>query len=57
MWNSYSTSKSRQWIDPYKEYIISFSDIKGYSKIEQYAYRRYIPYKIDTIFVLKKNAQ
>lgn len=57
MWNSYSTSKSRQWIDPYKEYIISFSDIKGYSKIEQYAYRRYIPHKIDTIFVLKKNAQ
>jgi hypothetical protein len=57
MWNSYSTSKSRQWIDPYKEYIISFSDIKGYSKIEQYAYGRYIPHKIDTIFVLKKNAQ
>jgi len=57
MWHLYTTSSTCNWEDKYKEYVLSFSKIEGYSDINHYSYQRYIPYKIDTIFVLKKNVQ
>lgn len=40
---------------PKNDYVISYGPINGYSKFVSYPYQRYIPYKIDTIFVLKNN--
>lgn len=57
MWQSYSTENDFKWENNYKTYVVSFSKIAGYSKIKQYSYQRYVPFKIDTIFVLNKNAK
>jgi hypothetical protein len=57
MWHLYTTNRACNWEDNYKEYVLSFSKMEGYSDINHYSYQRYIPYKIDTIFVLKKNVQ
>lgn len=55
MWQSYSSNLKCDNSNNYKDYTLSFSLINGYSKFKQYSYQRYIPYKIDTIFVLHKN--
>ena len=56
MWHSYSVDRISKWQDEYKPYLISFSPINKYHKVQYSSYQRYIPYKMDTIFVLQKDA-
>ncbi|MBI3518295.1 MAG: glycosyltransferase family 39 protein [Bacteroidetes bacterium] len=55
MWHSYASDRISRWQDDYKPYLISFSPIDKYHKVQYSAYQRYIPYKMDTIFVLQKD--
>jgi hypothetical protein len=44
-----------RWLnDPPQEYVIAYGNIKGYRTESWFVYRRYIPLKKDSIFVLRK---
>jgi hypothetical protein len=52
--------KTNNWFDkwhniPKNEYVISYGNLAGYRKFTWLTYQRCIPYKRDTIFVLKHN--
>lgn len=44
------------WSDKYKEYVICSHALPGYDILKRKIYRRYIPYKMDTLYTLKKRA-
>jgi hypothetical protein len=51
--------ESKDWFqkwnnEPKNDYLISYGNMQGYTKFTWFTFQRYIPYKKDTVFVLKK---
>ncbi len=58
MWHYYDKSGwDRYWNYRGYKYEIAFGDGLNYYKIASYPYRRYIPYKMDTLFILERYAE
>ncbi len=42
------------WFVDKDDYVISFGEICGFSKVKSFSYKKYLPLKQDSIFILKK---
>ena len=52
--------KQNDWIlkwenTPEHYYVLSYGNIKNYNKLMHFSFQRFIPYKTDTVFILKRN--
>ncbi len=59
MWHFYDTGGwNRYWDHRGYEYQITFGgDLQPYHIIEKHPYKRYFPFKVDTLYLIQKNAE
>ncbi|MCC6370603.1 MAG: hypothetical protein IT236_06355 [Bacteroidia bacterium] len=55
-----SRPETPEWFDKWRNikpspYLLSKGPVKGYSKFNFFSYQRYLPYKEDTVFILRLN--